>query len=113
MINLTAQEEDFVRAVAHGGDLTAYEVKEVFELATQGEVEVSLGTLYTTLKRLEDKGLLVSRWATPPSSPPNAQPRRFYGLSKGGFEYLSARDRRRQQLATLGELKTNYESTDV
>lgn len=50
-----------------------------------GGLEVSEGTLYPLLRRLEAHGLLASRWELG-----EGRPRRYYRLSKGGERALGA-----------------------
>ena len=46
--------------------------------------KIETGTLYTTLRRLEKKGLLVSNWEIPP----NEKRRRVYNVTEAGGLYL-------------------------
>ena len=46
--------------------------------------KIETGTLYTTLRRLEKKGLLTSNWETLP----NEKRRRIYSLTEAGEIYL-------------------------
>ena len=48
------------------------------------EDKIETGTLYTTLRRLENKGLLVSNW----ENPPNEKRRRVYTVTETGGTYL-------------------------
>jgi len=48
------------------------------------EDKIETGTLYTTLRRLEKKGLLVSNW----ENPPNEKRRRVYTITETGTSYL-------------------------
>jgi len=58
--------------------------------------DVSSGAVYTTLERLERRGLLVSRRGDP-SEVRGGQPRRYYRLTRAGetavrANYLAVRD---------------------
>ena len=46
--------------------------------------KIETGTLYTTLRRLEKKGLLVSSW----EDSPNEKRRRVYTVTEAGSRYL-------------------------
>ena len=47
--------------------------------------KIETGTLYTTLRRLEKKGLLISKW----ENPPNEKRRRVYNVTDAGKSYLA------------------------
>ena len=48
------------------------------------DARIETGTLYTTLRRLEKKGLLASNW----ENPPNEKRRRVYIVTEAGELYL-------------------------
>jgi PadR family transcriptional regulator, regulatory protein PadR len=56
----------------------------ITQLADQG-LEIDQGTLYPLLRRLEDQGLLDSRWNTEGS-----RPRRYYIINETGKAALAA-----------------------
>ncbi len=64
---------------AHGYDLLPRLAQ--FGLEAAG---IDAGTLYRTLRRLEDDGLVVSEWSTEGSGPA----RRMYQVTSEGFEFL-------------------------
>jgi DNA-binding PadR family transcriptional regulator len=66
-------------APAHGYDLLPRLVE--FGLDAQN---VDPGTLYRTLRRLEDDGILRSEWSTDGSGPA----RRVYSVTPEGYEFL-------------------------
>jgi poly-beta-hydroxybutyrate-responsive repressor len=51
-----------------------------------GFEEISAGTLYRTLRRMEQGGLCSSEWEASESGPA----RRTYSITEGGEEYLAA-----------------------
>lgn len=55
----------------------------VIKLLSEGGLEVDQGTLYPLLRRLENQGLLESRWALE-----EARPRRYYVISQEGKKML-------------------------
>jgi PadR family transcriptional regulator, regulatory protein PadR len=55
----------------------------VIKLLSEGGLEVDQGTLYPLLRRLENQGLLESRWALG-----EARPRRYYVISQEGKKML-------------------------
>ena len=62
-----------------------YELMERLE-EQFGLEEVSAGTLYRTLRRMEKEGLCESEWETSRSGPA----RRTYSITDAGEEYLAA-----------------------
>ena len=56
---------------------------EVIKLLADHGLEIDQGTLYPLLRRLENQGLLESRWELEES-----RPRRYYSLSSEGQELL-------------------------
>lgn len=56
---------------------------EVIKLLAERGLEVDQGTLYPLLRRLENQGLLESRWALE-----EARPRRYYRISAEGQNLL-------------------------
>jgi PadR family transcriptional regulator PadR len=70
-------------------DVDAYGVEIARELETRAGRSVSRGALYTTLDRLEDKGLL--RWkADAGGEARNGLPRRLYAVTPAGVAALRA-----------------------
>ncbi len=70
-------------------DANAYAVDIARELEARAGRSVSRGALYTSLDRLEDKGLL--RWTAATGSPArNGLPRRMYVVTPAGVTALRA-----------------------
>ena len=63
------------------------EIIEAVNSATEGKRTLSLGSLYTTLHRLEKKGLITSRWGET-VEPRQGARRRYYQLTAPGLEVL-------------------------
>jgi DNA-binding PadR family transcriptional regulator len=57
------------------------------EVCNIAEKRVNLGSLYVTLDRMEEKGLLTSRWETP-AKHHRGRPKRFYRLETAGLNAL-------------------------
>jgi PadR family transcriptional regulator PadR len=66
----------------------AYGVPVKAELEKHTKRSVSTGSLYVTLDRLEDKGLLRS-WEGDPTPERGGRPKRFYKLTAPGVRALS------------------------
>lgn len=59
-----------------------YDMRRTILEMTDGEVDVDVGGLYRSLRRLEDEGAVVSRWCEDASGPR----RREYELTEQGME---------------------------
>jgi len=66
----------------------AYGVPVKEELEKHTKRTISTGSLYVTLDRLEDKGLLTS-WEGDPTPERGGRPKRFYKLTAAGVRALS------------------------
>jgi PadR family transcriptional regulator PadR len=70
--------------LAHGGETHGYALREALE--SNGLVaEVEFGNLYRALRRMEEAGLVASRWETVESGPG----RRVYALRPEGMAFLA------------------------
>ena len=65
----------------------AYSVSLVSELEARTGREVATSAVYVALRRLEDKGMLVSRLETPEESG-EPYPRRYFALTETALEPL-------------------------
>jgi PadR family transcriptional regulator PadR len=74
--------------------LAALEIRELYGLSIVGKIEettghsLSLGGLYTTLHRMEQKGLLTSRWGESTEVRQGAR-RRYYQITGLGQQALT------------------------
>jgi DNA-binding PadR family transcriptional regulator len=74
-------------------------------LAVKG-LEIDQGTLYPLLRRLEEQGMLQSRWDVEEGS----RPRRYYQISPEGTEVLRGLTRQWDTLVgVVGDLLRNIE----
>ena len=71
---------------------TAYGVTIRSELAERAGREVAPGALYTTLDRLEDKGLVESRLGDP-TAERGGRARRYYSVTTNGLRAIAAAQR--------------------
>lgn len=62
------------------------------ELAERAGREVAPGALYTTLDRLEDKGLVESRLGDP-TAERGGRAKRYYSVTTNGFRAIAAAQR--------------------
>ena len=84
---------------AHG-----YAIAEILRTRSDGAFDLPEGTIYPALHRLEEAGLLGSRW-----SEQNGRRRRVYELTPKGIEALAKRQRewRAFALAVQGVLASS------
>jgi PadR family transcriptional regulator, regulatory protein PadR len=83
-----------VMGAAHG-----YTIAEVIEHTSENALEVEQGSLYPALHRLEDRGLVSSKWGVSE----NNRRAKFYQLtSKGRKELGSATGRWRRMTHAIG-----------
>lgn len=81
-------EQVVLLAVAQLGD-DGYGVSIRSEIEERAEREVSIGAVYATLSRLEDKGMLAS-WEGDPEARRGGRARRHYRLEPAGARALRA-----------------------
>jgi DNA-binding PadR family transcriptional regulator len=59
-------------------------VRKVEDIS-EGKVKLSIGGLYTTLHRMEEKGLVISRWGEPTEIRKGAR-RKYYKITGVGMQ---------------------------
>lgn len=89
-------EQLVLLAILRLGD-GSYAVPIRDEIRRHGGVELSRGTTYVTLDRLERKGFLRS-WFADPTPEPGGKARRCFALERGGLMALRAAQRRLDRL---------------
>jgi len=89
-------EQLVLLAILRLGD-GSYAVPIREEIQRHGGVELSRGTIYVTLDRLERKGYLRS-WFDHPTPEPGGKARRCFGLERDGLMALRAAQRRIDRL---------------
>ena len=87
--NLGDLQQLTMLAVARLGD-EAYGAAIRDELLAVADRDVSIGTVYVTLVRLEDDGLVASRREESPSGGRGGRPRRYFRLTAPGKLALKA-----------------------
>lgn len=89
-------EEMVLLAVLHQGS-HAYSVSIRRELADRSGSEITMGAVYATLDRLEDKGLVVSRPDEVGGAGPG-RPRNYYSVQPAGVAALDETRRIRKAM---------------
>lgn len=75
-----------LQAVASMGPRHGYAIAARIEQASQGAIDLNMGTLYPALMRLEQRGHLRGRW----DLTENNRKARFYSLTASGRKQLEA-----------------------
>jgi DNA-binding PadR family transcriptional regulator len=81
-------------------DRHGYEILKYVEANSEGRVRLGPGTLYTTLKRMLDAGL-INELATPPDPAHDDARRRYYRLNRRGRTALDSELSRMEQALEL------------
>ncbi len=68
-----------------GGEMYGYQIVSALEERAGGQFALKEGTLYPVLYRLEDAGLIASRWETLG----RGVPRKYYRLTEAGRQHLT------------------------
>ena len=80
-----ASSRPMVLSILAQGENYGYAIIQRVRESSQGRIEWSEGMLYPVLHRLEDEGLIQSRWQTAE----NGRQRKYYRLSAAGKRSLS------------------------
>ena len=106
-LNLTLTEESILNALLFR-ERYGLEIMDAIAKASKGKKTIGFSSLYPTLRKLEKKGFVTSRWGDETPEEHTGARRRYYQISGSGMaavkqkqEYLSAL----QQLTpVLGEV---------
>ena len=82
------------------GPMHGYGIMKEVKALTDGQVEMGPGTLYGTIKRLLQQGLIVETEA-PPGEDLDNRPRRYYRLTASGESLLRAEAARLEELVRV------------
>lgn len=81
------ETEILIISAISAGELYGLEIRDAVKQLTGGKREISLGGLYVTLKRMEDKKLVAARWGDATEERQGAR-RRYYKVSGLGANAL-------------------------
>ena len=76
----------FILALVDEADHHGYEIGRQIELRTGGAVRFTMASLYATLYRLEERGLIRGRWVERAGQ----RRRRYYRITENGKSILAA-----------------------
>lgn len=86
-ITLTKLEEEIL-SLLKGRELYGLQISQAYDEASQGKRKLSIGTLYPTLSRLEEKGLVVSRMLERPNDDRGGARRKYFRITNLGIRVL-------------------------
>lgn len=99
-LRLSSLEEDILTLLV-GRDLCAQDVLQYLAEASEGHADVVQSTPYSVLPRMEEKGLLSSKWSQAGGKERDNSRRRYYSLTEVGLHVLQERRRFRARLDAL------------
>jgi transcriptional regulator len=79
------------------GPLHGYGLARRIEQMARGILSLNQGTIYPALLRLEQQGLIASRWGTSD----NNRRAKFYGITRAGEKHLAAESKHWSRMVTL------------
>lgn len=88
-----------------GGPRHGYALAQEVEAATEGRIRMGPGTLYGSLQRMQDEGL-VEEAPNPGESGAHAERRRYYRLTRFGRAVLVAETERLEAAVRLARTRT-------
>ena len=102
---LPLQSATFYILMALGdGERHGYAIIQDIAARTRGEVKLSAGTLYRSIQRMQEQGLIVETKRRPAPEEDDER-RRYYQITKFGSSVVHAELRRLQQLIKLARSK--------
>lgn len=92
--------EESILTVLDGYELYGLEIIDAVEEASGGKLVLGFGTVYPTLRRLERKGFVQSRWGDEIVEEREGARRRYYKVTPQGAKVLHELQQLRASLAT-------------
>jgi len=100
--------EEYIFTVLDGNEMYGLEILDALEHGSGGKLQLSTGTLYPTLRRLENKGFVETRWGDEILEERGGARRKYYKITPKGAKIL----RDNQQIrASLAAWKAAYGGT--
>lgn len=97
-INLTKLEEEIL-SLLQGQMLYGLQISQAFEDISGGRRSLSIGTLYPTLSRLEEKGLVTSYMKERPDDDKGGARRKYFKITRLGSRVLVETQQFRERLS--------------
>jgi len=89
--------EMVVLAMLEDGDHHGYELAGMIDSRSHGELTFNFASLYATLYKLEERGLVRGRWVERPGQ----RRRRYYRITAGGRAMLASQRREWERFFAL------------
>lgn len=86
-VSLSKFEEEILNLLM-GHELYGLQIIRAFDEASGGKRKISIGSLYPTLSRLEEKGLVTSRMVDRPSDDKGGARRKYFRITRRGAAVL-------------------------
>lgn len=90
--------EELILLLLHNQDCYGLQIIKTIERATQGQKTLNVGSLYPTLNKLEEKGLITSYWGNERRKERGGGRRRYYQITEKGRATCSTQQALRDQL---------------
>ncbi|MEM8720362.1 MAG: PadR family transcriptional regulator [Cyanobacteria bacterium P01_G01_bin.39] len=99
-LKISALEEDILTILSIN-ELYGLQIRQALEKAYEGKRNITIGSLYPTLHRMEKKGYVESKWGEDKPSERNGARRKYYKISGIGEKVLKERRKVRDNLNSL------------
>lgn len=80
--------EESILTILNRHELYGLEIITAIEQGSEGKLKLGFGTLYPTLRRLEKKGFVETRWGSEISGEREGARRKYFKISAKGAEIL-------------------------
>lgn len=81
---LSDLEEMILSTLAGGKELYGLQISETIEAGSESKIQLSFGSLYPALRRLETKKFVTSKWEDEQSKERGGARRRYYKITAQG-----------------------------
>ena len=96
-LTLSKMEEEILTVLA-GKELYGLQIIQAFQDASHGQRSIGVGSLYPTLSRLEEKGLISSWMEDRPNDDRGGARRKYFKITQHGVMALATTEQFRQKL---------------
>jgi len=97
ILTLSKMEEEIL-SVLTGRELYGLQIIDAFRDASEGHRSIGVGSLYPTLSRLEEKGLILSWMEARPEDDKGGARRKYFKVTQQGVMALAAAEQFRRKL---------------
>lgn len=91
--------EEELLSVLVGRELYGLQIIQAFEQVSGGKRKLSVGSLYPTLSRMEEKGLITSHMEDRPSDDKGGARRKYFRITRLGTRVLTRAEQFREELS--------------